>query len=238
MNLSIVIPAFEESSKITHDIQEAAQFLNKQDINGEIIVVDDGSKDNTSEIAKSVKVSKDIQFKVITYKPNRGKGHAVKTGIAQTTGEFVMFADSGVCISFDNALVGLEMLNNNECDIAHASRKLPNSNIIQPQSFYRHLWSILFHWFVVIFMKVPAELSDTQCGFKIYKGDDARRLFSNCITEGFTFDIEIILRAKKQGLKIREFPVTWKWDTDSRLHPVRLLIRVFSELMAIRKNLK
>ena len=86
-------------------------------------------------------------------------------------------------------------------------------------------------------MKIPPELTDTQCGFKIYKGDIARHLYSECITDGFMFDIEIIIRAQKEGYRIKEFPINWSCDRDSRLSPTRSWWRVLSELMTIKQTM-
>jgi hypothetical protein len=84
-------------------------------------------------------------------------------------------------------------------------------------------------------MKIPAEFTDTQCGFKIYKGDVGRHLYGECITDGFTFDIEIIMRAQKEGYIIKEFPIDWTCDRDSRLSPTRSSWSVLSELLTIRR---
>jgi hypothetical protein len=86
-------------------------------------------------------------------------------------------------------------------------------------------------------MKIPSEFTDTQCGFKIYKGDVARKLYSQCVTDGFMFDVEIIMRAQKQGYRIKEFPVEWTCDRDSRLSPRRSLWKVISELISIKRAL-
>jgi len=86
-------------------------------------------------------------------------------------------------------------------------------------------------------MKISAEFTDTQCGFKIYRGDTARRLYSQCISDGFMFDVEIIMRAKKQGYRIKEFPIEWTCDSDSRLSPTRSLWRILSELITIKRTL-
>ncbi|MGD2094323.1 MAG: hypothetical protein PVH77_04865, partial [Phycisphaerales bacterium] len=108
-------------------------------------------------------------------------------------------------------------------------------HIEKAQSLYRRICSKIFHWFVIHDMKVPAELTDTQCGFKIYKGDVARHLYSECITDGFSFDIEIIMRAIKESCRIKEFPIDWTCDRDSRLSPARSSWRVLSELLVIRR---
>lgn len=237
MDLSIVIPAYEESKKIARDIKAAAVFLKENHFTGQIVVVDDCSKDNTAEIAKNTLTnpSPGIELKVERYNQHRGKGYAVRKGIEQTTGEYVMFADSGCCVPYEDTLRGLELIKSGACDIAHGSRKMRGCHIEKDQSLYRRICSKIFHWFVIHDMKIPAEFTDTQCGFKIYRGDVARRLFGKCVTDGFTFDIEIIMRAQKEGFRIKEFPIDWTCDPDSRLSPTRSSWRVLSELLTIRR---
>ncbi len=240
MRLSIVIPAFEETGKIGNDVKSACDFLGSEGLEGEIIVVDDGSEDETAE--EAIEAGQDcpdkVEVKLIRNKIHRGKGYAVRTGVKQSTGEYVMFADSGNCVPYDNALRGLDLITSDQCDIAHGSRRMAGTHIEKDHGFYRHLCSGLFHFFVLKVMKVPAELTDTQCGFKIYRGDVARSLYGQCETNGFMFDIEIILRAIKQGYKIKEFPIYWTCDTDSRLSPAKSARQVLNELMKIKKALK
>ncbi len=237
MDLSIVIPALNESKKIGRDVIEAAEFLESNHLVGEIIVVDDGSKDNTAEVAKNVNIPPAINQQVIRYEHHRGKGYAIRTGINQTSAEYVMFADSGCCVPYEDVLHGLKLLKNSTCDIAHGSRKMRGCHIEKTQSLYRRICSKMFHWFVIHYMKVPAEFTDTQCGFKIYKGDVARHLYGECITDGFIFDVEIILRAKKEGYRIKEFPIDWTCDRDSRLSPTRSSWQVLYELITIKRAL-
>jgi dolichyl-phosphate beta-glucosyltransferase len=238
MDLSIVIPAFEESKKIARDVTEAAAFLEAHDFTGQIIVVDDGSTDNTAKTAKNITVPPNVQINVIRYETHSGKGYAVRTGIKQSSGEYVMFADSGSCVPYEDTMRGLELLKSDACDIAHGSRKMRGCHIEKTQSLYRRICSKVFHWFVIYDMKIPAEFTDTQCGFKMYKGDVARHLYGEAITDGFTFDIEIIMRAQKEGYRIREFPIDWTCDRDSRLSPTRSSWHVLSELLRIRRTLK
>jgi hypothetical protein len=149
-----------------------------------------------------------------------------------------MFADSGNCVPYENALRGMELLTTGQCDIAHGSRRLAGADIKKDHGLYRDVCSKFFHLFAIYLMRAPAELTDTQCGFKIYRGEAARRLFGQCFTDGFMFDIEIILRALKHGYKIKEFPIIWTCDIDSRLSPTRSAWRIFSELIRIKSRLK
>jgi dolichyl-phosphate beta-glucosyltransferase len=240
MDLSIVIPAFEESKKIARDITEAAGFLEAHNFTGEIIVVDDGSRDNTAEAAKNTAVhyeTTSVRLDVIRYEKHKGKGYAVRTGIKRSSGDYVMFADSGSCVPYEDTLRGLELLKSDACDMAHGSRKMRGCHIEKTQSLYRRICSAIFHWFVIHDMKIPADFTDTQCGFKMYKGDVARHLYGEAVTDGFTFDIEIIMRAQIEGYRIKEFPIDWTCDRDSRLSPTRSSWQVLTELLRIRRTL-
>jgi dolichyl-phosphate beta-glucosyltransferase len=240
MKLSIVIPAFNESGKIAADVESACQFLQKNAIDGEVIVVDDGSTDGTDQAAQQagLKHAGNVKVRVLRIETCRGKGYAVASGIRISNGQYVMFADSGNCVPYDNTLRGLDLLSAGQCEIAHGSRNLAETQIQRDHGLYRHICSELFHIFAKTVMRIPAELTDTQCGFKIYRGDVGRKLYSQGITEGFMFDIEVILLAIKQGYRIKEFPVDWICDLDSRLTPARSLWRTFVELIKIKKQLR
>ena len=237
MDRSIVIPAYNEEAKIALDVAAAAALLAGAQLKGEIVVVDDGSSDNTAGAARQVAVPRGVACRVVRYQPNRGKGCAVRTGMLATTGEFAMFADSGLCVPYLRALRGLEMLRSGTCDIAHGSRKLPETHIVKPQNAYRRLCSWAFRRFVFAFVGIPRHLTDTQCGFKMYRGEVARALYGACTTDGFMFDVEVVLRARRKGYAIDEFAVDWTNDRDSRLHPVRVAARVLRELWAIKRAL-
>jgi dolichyl-phosphate beta-glucosyltransferase len=235
MDLSIVIPAYNEATKIRRDVESAAAFLVKEGLKGEIIVVDDGSADGTWDEAVAAQVPPEVEKRVIHLEPRRGKGRAVRTGMTAARGRFAMFADTGMCIPFDNALRGIELIRSGQCEVAHGSRKLPESVIERPQGLYRRLVSRLFRGLAHLFMGVPWEMTDTQCGFKIYRGDVGRQLYGECISDGFTFDVETLLRARRHGYRVREFPVQWRCDWDSRLRPARGSAKMLSELIAIKK---
>ena len=157
MELSIVIPAYEQSKKITRDVEAATAFFQDNHFTGQIIVVDDGSKDNTAEIARNAvsNPSAGIELRVERYNHHRGKGYAVRKGIEQTSGKYVMFADSGCCVPYEDTLCGLELIKSGASDIAHGSRKMRGCHIEKAQSLYRRICSKMFHWFVIHDMKIP-----------------------------------------------------------------------------------
>lgn len=235
MDFSVVIPAFNEAAKIGRDIGAAAAFFTENNLAGEIIVADDGSTDDTAAAAERVELPDIVGRTVVRSENHRGKGHAVRSGIRKTCGDFVLFADSGLCVPFGNVLRGLQLIRDGKCDIAHGSRRLPDSVIRQPRSQARRFVSGAFSALIPHAAGVPGDLTDTQCGFKLYRGDIARELYADCFTDGFLFDVEIILRACKKGHVICEFPVEWTSDPDSRLNPLRHGLGMLAELIAIRR---
>ena len=134
MDISIIIPAYREAAKIRRDVEAAAAFLVGGGLSGEILVVDDGSDDGTREAALAAEVPAAVRREVVRYEPRRGKGFAVRSGMKASQGDFAMFADAGPCVPYDNALRGLDLIRRGECEIAHGSRKLPESVIRRPQT--------------------------------------------------------------------------------------------------------
>ena len=238
MDLSIVIPVYNEEQKIRHDILAASNFLSGYGMTGEIIVVDDGSSDQTSEVASNTIEDEGVSLKIIAYKEHTGKGKAVKTGIMEAGSDLIMFIDSGNCVPYENISRGIDLFKDGECEIAHGSRFLTESIITRPRKQYRKLVSFLFRKYMRILSRLPKNLTDTQCGLKIYRKEIAYELYAACISDGFLFDVEIILRAREKGYRIMEFPIEWTTDPDSRLSVSRTFLSIFSEMRTIRKALK
>lgn len=236
MDLSIVIPVWNERQKIARDIRQAAGFLIRQNLSGEILIVDDGSEDGTAGAARSVKIPGSVRLDVIVNPDHRGKGFAVRTGMLRAQGNVVLFIDSGSCVPYEDIRSGLELVRSGHCDLAHGSRYLPQSRIRHAQIRMRRISSFLFRHFVRFCLHVPGHLTDTQCGLKLYPREAAHRLYTACHTDGFMFDIEIILIARSMDLRICEFPIHWTSDPDSRLSLSRALFPVVKELRTIKKR--
>ena len=149
-----------------------------------------------------------------------------------------MFADSGVCVPFGDARGPLEMLRQNKIDVANGSRKMSGSVIDRSQSAYRRLLSKIFRRATFWYLDLPRNLTDTQCGFKIYRGDVARQLYAVASIDGFMFDLEILMRAQRARYRVIEFPVHWACDPDSRLKPSAILGSTISELRAVKRAMK
>jgi len=238
MDLSVVIPAFNEEKKIGRDVEAAAVFFSQAGFSGEVIVVDDGSEDRTTETARGASINPGVVLKVIRLEKNSGKGAAVKEGVLRSTGEVVLYADSGTCIPYQNAARWIEKVGRGGLDMAMASRRLKETVICRDRPLKRRLLARLFHQAAVAVAGLPSEITDSQCGFKIYKGEMARELFSGLETSGFLFELEIILKALKKGFRLEEFPVEWTCDLDTRLRPAAHSAGVLKELLRIRSIIK
>lgn len=235
--LSIIIPAYNEAAKIAKDMAAADAFLVSRSMSGQIIVVDDGSVDNTSETARQT--AKRLATPCIVERvEHKGKGSAVRTGILKSTGDYVLFADSGGCVPFPDVMAGIELIRSGECQVAHGSRKLTQGKIRRHQSWFRKLCSGGFHWLLIPDIKSLTGLTDTQCGFKVYPGDVARKLYSKSGIDGFMFDIEVVLLAIEAGYTIAEFGVHWTCDPDSRLKPVRHSPQILMDTLRLKRRFR
>jgi dolichyl-phosphate beta-glucosyltransferase len=203
LDLSIIIPAFNDAHKFGADVEAADRFLEQESLRGEIILVNDGSSDDTIERARLLQ-ERLPRLRLVSYAENRGKGCAIAQGVKTAQGRLIMFADAGMCVPYEIARLALTMLELDLCDIAIGSRRARGS-VKKAQPLYRRIGA-RGHKILVHILGVPSYISDTQCGFKFYRAEVAKRLFAELITDGFMFDVEIILRAIRDGCRILEFP--------------------------------
>jgi dolichyl-phosphate beta-glucosyltransferase len=234
-DLSIIIPVWNEASKIALDLEDAESFFQQYQINGEILVVDDGSLDATVEIVRETARTIRYPVRIIPLGSHKGKGSAVRNGVLKSGGQLVLFIDSGSCIPYRDIYRGIQLIRDNKCDVAHASRYLPESRVIEPQNAFRRLISRIFRLLIQHYLHVPKILTDTQCGLKIYQGDLARILFNQSVIRGFLFDVEVLLLACHRGARICEFPVRWHCDCDTRLSLIRAMPQIIKEFTVIKK---
>ena len=231
-HLSIVIPAFNEEKRILPTLESINNYLSRQDYKSEIIVVDDGSSDNTVDIVKSF-IQDDKSANILLNGRNRGKGFSVRNGILSAKGEYIFFTDADLSTPIEEIEKCLPFLEHDN-DIVIGSRGLVDSDIVIHQPWYREMMGKTFNVFVsLILMK---GITDTQCGFKGFKKEAVKPIFDNCLIEGFSFDVEIIYLAKKNGFTIKEIPVRWINSELSKVSPLKHSIQMFADLIKIKLN--
>ena len=203
------------------------------------MVIDDGSRDRTREVVREFALNRPW-VRLVQYDDesgaalNRGKGFAIRAGVESAVGRDILFSDADLSTPIEELEKLLPPISRGDCDITIASRALPGANLAKHQPIHRELMGRTFNK-IVQRMAVPGVM-DTQCGFKAFRGDVAKRLFKIAQIDGFGFDPEILFLANKFGYKIRELPVTWRHCDNSRVNPVTAPIAMLRELFEIRWN--
>jgi dolichyl-phosphate beta-glucosyltransferase len=227
--LSVVIPAFNEEARIGATLERVERWLREEGWTFELVVVDDGSTDRTGEVVREFGRSHG-GVELVRLPRNRGKGCAVREGFARTRGELVLLSDADLSTPIEELAVFAEAFRDG-VELAIASRALPDSRLEVRQAWYRETMGRTFNVFVRWVTGIP--FRDTQCGFKLLGGEDARALAAQMREDGFSFDVELILLARRRGLTIREIPVTWRNVPASRVQPVVDSMRMLLSLPRI-----
>lgn len=227
--LSIVIPAYNEESRIGRSLSLIIDYLNKKAFNWEIIVVDDGSRDKTKEIIKGFMY--DNRISLVENEQNRGKGYSVKKGILSAKGKFILFSDADLSTPIEE-IDKLFFYLKSGYDIAIGSRGLEESKIIVPQFWVRQTMGKIFN-FIIRFFIFPG-IKDTQCGFKLFKGQVAKKVFSILKIKGFAFDVEVLYIAKNLNLKVREVPIKWYNSPKSKVNPTIHSFKMLTDIYKIK----
>lgn len=226
--LSLIIPAYNEEKRIGNTLKLAIAYLDSKHFPYEIVVVDDGSKDNTIEVAKGFAPI----VNVINYGGNRGKGAAVQYGMMNSIGDFKLFSDADLSTPIYESDKILKYLTNGY-DVAIGSRAVDTSLVKKHQPFYREFMGKTFN--KIVRALVVRGIKDTQCGFKGFSEKAANDVFSIAKIPGFGFDVEILYLAKKMGYKIAEIPVEWYNDERTTVNPIKDSLRMFQDLLIIKK---
>jgi len=229
VRLSLVIPAYNEAKRIGWTLLAVDAYLARQDYESEVVVVDDGSSDDTAAVAKAASRA----VRVISYRPNRGKGHAVKTGMLAAAGDYRLFNDADGSTPIEE-LDKLWPRFEAGADIVIGSRSLPESDVRVRQHILRETMGRTFNLFVKLILREP--YIDTQCGFKGFTAAATELVFRRQRIEGFCVDPELLYIARKHGLRIDEVPVRWINSPDSRVRVIGDSLRMFCDLLRIRLN--
>jgi len=227
--ISIVIPAFNEALRLPTTLDRVQRYLATAGLTAEVIVVDDGSRDDTAEVVQRY-AQRWPQLKLVAAERNAGKGAAVRLGMAAARGRYRVFSDADLSVPIDDMEKLLRPLHAG-AGVAIASRGLRDSQVELHQPWYRETMGKIFNRLVRIF--VLGGVHDTQCGFKAFTAEVADRVFPVLQTRGFGFDVELLYRAQHAGYKIVEVPTRWINSPQSRVHPIRHSAAMFLELLAI-----
>ncbi len=231
-DVSIIIPAYNERKRIKKTIESINGYFLEKALTRQIIVVDDGSTDNTSDIVEDLKKKID-GLSIITYRPNRGKGYAVRRGVEACQGEYILFTDADNSTPIEEFEKFRPLLRKNS--IVIGSRYLSGSNIVIRQPWYRVLIGRLANLLIQFF--ILDGIRDTQCGFKSFQHEAAKEIFNRMKVNRFGFDIEILAITRLLRFSVQEVPVSWYNSSESRVRPVKDTLRTFMELIYIKLNL-
>ena len=229
---SIVIPAYNESARLGVTLEKVLAYVHTQKWNAEIIVVNDGSRDNTADIVRGL-AEKDAALRLVENPGNRGKGYSVRNGMLNARGGVVLFSDADLSSPIEEAPKLLKALEEG-ADIAIGSRWLRAETQTQRQPLYRQLFGRVFN--LLLRLTLGLQFKDTQCGFKAFKQPAVQAIFPLQKIERWGFDPEILFLARKFKFKVQEVPVAWGHSGGTRIHPLIDGSRMFLEMVHIRWN--
>jgi glycosyltransferase involved in cell wall biosynthesis len=233
--VSIVIPAYNEATRLVGSIQKVIAYLNDQWPGAELLIVDDGSTDNTAQVARQhLAQAGNVSGRVITNQPNRGKGHAVRTGLLAAAAPIAVFSDADLSTPITEMPKLVDVIERGECDLAFGSRALDRSLIGVHQPWQREQGGRVFN--VIVRAATGLPFWDTQCGFKAFRMDVCRPIIEAAVIDRFAFDVELLYVAQRAGLRLREIPVRWDNDPDSKISLASETFRMVSQVWSIRER--
>ena len=228
--LSIIIPAHNEENRLPGTLAQVFKFLNQQSFPFEVIVVENGSSDRTYQIAQDfAKENKDLH---VIQNGQPGKGLAIRRGVQAAAGDYLFFCDADLSMPIEEISKFLPP-QLPHVDIAIASREAPGA-VRYNEPYYRHLTGRIFN--TLIRLLVLPGLQDTQCGFKCIRAEVARDIFPYQTLTGWAFDVELLYIARRHAYELVEIPIDWYFNDDSKISVFRDSLRMFLDLLLIRRN--
>ncbi len=231
---SVVIPCFNEATRIEQTVHATLDYLNTANPESELIVVNDGSTDTTSTIARNALALAKIEARLLENFPNRGKGAAVRKGLLAAQKPIALFFDADLSTPLSEIPKVIEPVANGDVDLIFGSRALDRSLIGQHQPWRREQAGRVFNVLVRIATGLP--FWDTQCGFKAFRLDVCRPILEAARIEGFAFDVELLFLAHRAGLRLREIPVRWNHAEGSKIQFVHDSLRMLREVIELRMS--
>jgi dolichyl-phosphate beta-glucosyltransferase len=230
VNLSLVVPAYNEENRIETPLHPVVQYLRNKFNQWELIYSDDGSTDGTLKKLQQLQ-EKYPEIKIVGVSKNRGKGSAVKVGMSAASGNIILFSDTDFSTPIQETEKLFQSLNDGY-DVAIGSRGLSDSQVEVHQAWPRETMGRLFN--TILRSLLPIQFMDTQCGFKLFSRKAVDIILPRMHLEGFAFDVEMLIIAQANQLRIAEVPVVWKNVLDSRVHPIRNSIEMLRDILKIR----
>jgi dolichyl-phosphate beta-glucosyltransferase len=229
---SIIIPAYNESARLGSTLDRVLSYVSSERWDAEVIVVNDGSRDNTPDLVREYG-RKHPYLRLLENPGNRGKGYSVRNGMLNASGELLLFSDADLSSPIEEAPKLFAAIHAG-ADVAIGSRWLRPELQTQRQSLLRQFYGRAFN--VALRILLGLNLKDTQCGFKAFTRDAARKIFPQQQIERWGFDPELLYLARRLKMKIAEIPVAWAHVEGTRISPLRDGLRMFGEVLRIRWN--
>ena len=228
--LSIVVPAYNEEERLVLSLAKIASYVDTGGIDAEILVVDDGSKDRTAELAAKALAGR--RGRVIANGENRGKGYSVRHGVLEARGRFVLLTDADLSTPIEEHARLAQEIRDRDLDVVIGSRALPNSKVQVRQGWLRQMMGRSFN--LIIRASTGLPFRDTQCGFKLMDRERVKPLFEKMVVDGFAFDVELLFLCARFGLSVADVPITWRNATGSKVSMVGDPLHMIADVLRVR----
>jgi dolichyl-phosphate beta-glucosyltransferase len=228
--LSVVVPAYNEEERLVLSLEKIASYLDAGGIDAEILVVDDGSKDRTAELATKALTGR--RGRVVANGENRGKGYSVRHGVLEARGRFVLLTDADLSTRIEDHARLAQVMRDRDVDVVIGSRALPGSNVEVRQGRVRETMGRSFNVLIRFLTGLP--FRDTQCGFKLMDRERVMPLVEKMVVDGFAFDVELLFLCARFGLSVVDVPITWRNATGSKVSMVGDPLRMIADVLRVR----
>jgi glycosyltransferase involved in cell wall biosynthesis len=228
--LSIVVPAYNEERRLGASLSKIAEYIDTASVDAEILVVDDGSKDKTAEVAAKVLAGR--RGRVIANVENRGKGYSFRRGVLEAQGRFVLLSDADLSTPIEEHAKLAAVLRNRDLDVVVGSRALAGSDVQVRQGWLRQTMGRAFNKVIRIATGLP--FRDTQCGFKLMDRERITPLVRKMVVDGFAFDVELLFLCARFGLSVADVPVVWRNAEGSKVSIVGDPLKMIRDVLRVR----
>ena len=215
--LSLIVPVYDESSRLPASLRAMGDYLSGRPFDSEILIVDDGSRDGTTGVATEVAKTLAVPVRILRCEANRGKGHALKVGFAAARGEWLVFTDCDLSTPLEEMEKFTDRLATGS-DFVIGSRRRAGADVMRHQPRLRESLGTIFTWMIRVLI---ADVTDVTCGFKAYRREVGKDLFSRLRIDDWSFDAELLLIARERGYRLEEVPVRWEDHSGSKVRLVR-----------------